>query len=656
MKKSLLLSLLLLFGLTQSAFAMEFRPYSSTGQEQLNSHLHQAIQRDDEVEVRRLIESGANVNLPSAYGFTPLMQAIQRGQEQVCKCLLSHDADINFENENGETALLLAAQFRQESIFKLLIDHKANVHHKNAKGNTPFIEAARAGWEATCIYLIKLGVNPHHENNDGETALMQIIHVWRMRMKLILFLGLDKDLSKEIEKYKSTCELLIRLGANVNHANMQGDTALMIAAGHSENNHPIDPGNEQICRFLIEHGANVNQANRKGINPLLVSVGRGVLRCTPDRSDEQICKLLIESGANMNHQDTEGFTALMHASQHGYSHICKLLLSNDADVNIQGRHNDTALTIAARYFQINAITHASFNTVKSIKSVQHSPNNQRNNSNNDDLAYEPILGTPISLDASGKICSALFASDHKLRVALRYLIKNEQEKISIAVYVLTDASIAQELIRAHRRGVVIELLTDPSCLRNPDNKIEILAQAGIPIYIYRTGLSGIMHNKFALFGRTIYGKAAVWTGSFNFTKRANEANQENVVVLDDINTIEKYTHEFERLKNKAIRYIQLDEQILSLPLQEVRALIQSGKLDKEKAIALIKEHNLTCLKPLLEQAIQSTHPGRLGLLPRPDTLEKNFGAEIENNIRKKIDIASSPESSNDEIPTYCTVQ
>lgn len=175
----------------------------------------------------------------------------------------------------------------------------------------------------------------------------------------------------------------------------------------------------------------------------------------------------------------------------------------------------------------------------------------------DDTADELVGDTSICIDKNGKLCSALFAPDHNLRAALRHLIKHEQEKISVAVFAFTDAPIARELVQAHKRGVKIELLTDPSCLRSQHQKIDLLAQAGIPIYVYKSelskGPSSIMHNKFAVFAKSVQDKTILWTGSFNFTKSGSDFNQENVLVLDDAKIIKQYADQFERLKDRTER-------------------------------------------------------------------------------------------------------
>lgn len=172
----------------------------------------------------------------------------------------------------------------------------------------------------------------------------------------------------------------------------------------------------------------------------------------------------------------------------------------------------------------------------------------------DEYPDEPIADGTICLDKQGKLCTALFAPDHNLRASLRHLIKHEQEKISIAVFTFTDSHVARELMQAHKRGVKIELITDASCLQGQYEKVSLLNDAGIPVYVYKSklnkGSSSIMHNKFALFSKTVHEKKVVWTGSFNFTKSGSDVNQENVLILDDPNIVRQYGDQFEKLKNR----------------------------------------------------------------------------------------------------------
>ena len=53
------------------------------------------------------------------------------------------------------------------------------------------------------------------------------------------------------------------------------------------------------------------------------------------------------------------------------------------------------------------------------------------------------------------------------------------------MYLLTDKYFAQALCAAKARGVFVEVITDPGCARDKSNKLALLHEAGIPVYIYK---------------------------------------------------------------------------------------------------------------------------------------------------------------------------
>lgn len=154
----------------------------------------------------------------------------------------------------------------------------------------------------------------------------------------------------------------------------------------------------------------------------------------------------------------------------------------------------------------------------------------------------------------GSYKQAFFSPDDDLESILIKLINAEERSIRVAVFSFTNGDIAQALIAAHERGIPVEIITDISCLRDKFNKIETLKNAGIKVWIYNpnhTGiLNNIMHNKFVLFEKNVGGKSLLWTGSFNFTKSAKINNQENVIIVDEMRLIERYTKQFALLKQR----------------------------------------------------------------------------------------------------------
>ena len=122
-----------------------------------------------------------------------------------------------------------------------------------------------------------------------------------------------------------------------------------------------------------------------------------------------------------------------------------------------------------------------------------------------------------------------------------------REKILIQAYSFTSSDIARALLRAHRRGVQVELLVDKNEALGNHNEAQELERAGIPTYL--DGEHAIAHNKVMLIdGRTII------TGSFNFTKAAERANAENLLVIrNDPQLYAEYERNFEHHRQHSVR-------------------------------------------------------------------------------------------------------
>ncbi len=163
----------------------------------------------------------------------------------------------------------------------------------------------------------------------------------------------------------------------------------------------------------------------------------------------------------------------------------------------------------------------------------------------------------LLFDEHKKIAQAFFSPDNDVRDLLISLINLEKKSISVAIYTLTDKKIADALLRAARRGVSVECVVDRAYGTDRHSKVHQLANAQIPVWVYRSALeeraASLMHNKFCIFEDSVEHRALVWTGSYNFTMRANDRNQENVVVLDNPAVVEKFRKQFAVLKKRSVQ-------------------------------------------------------------------------------------------------------
>lgn len=103
-------------------------------------------------------------------------------------------------------------------------------------------------------------------------------------------------------------------------------------------------------------------------------------------------------------------------------------------------------------------------------------------------------------------------------------IAEAKSEILVQTYSFTSTPIAKSLVDAHKRGVKVEAVLDKSQRKEQYTSATFLANMGVPTYIDST--HAIAHNKVM-----IIDQATVITGSFNFTKAAEEKNAENMLII-----------------------------------------------------------------------------------------------------------------------------
>lgn len=120
-----------------------------------------------------------------------------------------------------------------------------------------------------------------------------------------------------------------------------------------------------------------------------------------------------------------------------------------------------------------------------------------------------------------------------------------KESIYVQAYGMSSTVIANALIKAKQKGVVVEIILDKSNLSQNYSQINELKNNGIVVAIDR--VPGIAHNKVMIIDKT-----KVITGSFNFTAAAETRNAENVIIVNDKDTAEKYLENWHSRKNKTV--------------------------------------------------------------------------------------------------------
>jgi phosphatidylserine/phosphatidylglycerophosphate/cardiolipin synthase-like enzyme len=135
---------------------------------------------------------------------------------------------------------------------------------------------------------------------------------------------------------------------------------------------------------------------------------------------------------------------------------------------------------------------------------------------------------------------ALFAPEDNLAGRVCRLFDAARWAVEVCVFTITDDRITEAILRAHRRGVVIRLITDNDKALDLGSDIHRLADAGVPVLVDRT--EAHMHHKFALFDRSV-----LLNGSYNWTRGAGERNHENLVLTREKELVDAFSRHFVRL-------------------------------------------------------------------------------------------------------------
>jgi len=113
------------------------------------------------------------------------------------------------------------------------------------------------------------------------------------------------------------------------------------------------------------------------------------------------------------------------------------------------------------------------------------------------------------------------------------VINNAINNVWVQAYSFTSRPIAKALIVARERGVKVQVIMDKEALTNDKGLLRFFAQHKIPVWIDKQ--PAIAHNKVIVVDQT-----QVVTGSFNFTRAAQQDNAENVLIIYDEGLAKKY--------------------------------------------------------------------------------------------------------------------
>ena len=143
--------------------------------------------------------------------------------------------------------------------------------------------------------------------------------------------------------------------------------------------------------------------------------------------------------------------------------------------------------------------------------------------------------------------SVYFSPNGGCAAAIINEINNAKSEILVQAYSFTSAPIAKSLVDAHKRGVKVVVILDKSQRTAQYTSASFLANSKIPTFIDDS--HAIAHNKIMIIDGT-----TVITGSFNFTKAAEEKNAENLLIIKSEELAKKYLENWKNHKDHSEPY------------------------------------------------------------------------------------------------------
>lgn len=130
-------------------------------------------------------------------------------------------------------------------------------------------------------------------------------------------------------------------------------------------------------------------------------------------------------------------------------------------------------------------------------------------------------------------------------------IQNAKSSIYVQAYSFTSKPIIEALVRAQKRGVNVIAILDKSNVSGKYSAADLIDHFGVGTLI--DGKHKIAHNKVMIIDQEV-----VITGSFNFSKVAEEDNAENLLVLKSPQLADAYYQNWEKHLKHSDPYIGRD--------------------------------------------------------------------------------------------------
>ncbi|XP_048064514.1 CARD- and ANK-domain containing inflammasome adapter protein [Megalobrama amblycephala] len=315
----------------------------SMSQNEMNSALFKAVQRNSDGVVAALIDHGADVNSFNELGYTPMLLAAEMGNAEAFKVLVSKKARLDERLPNQISGLHLAIQSGSMQIAQMLLDKGIDPDISGPKDQTPLHLSALHNQPALTALLLRVGAQINSITQDGLTPLHLASQSGHTEAVAQLLEGKADVYIKDKQGRTAlhwaaaqgevgVIQLLLTAGADANVSEREKKTPLHLAAME---------GHTKAVSVLLAGKAKVGAKDMDGCSPLHYAARNG---------KERAAGVLLTSGKIKNVDDKNVWrrTPLHLAAEHGREVLVGLLLENGAKINSLDNNKDTPLHCACR--------------------------------------------------------------------------------------------------------------------------------------------------------------------------------------------------------------------------------------------------------------------------------------------------------------------
>ena len=223
---------------------------------------------------RKLLKEGANPNIYTNDGMSPLIQACADKKIEEVQALLEHNVDVNYKIPGTQT--------------------------------TAFLMAASQSSMSICEILKENGADVNALDSSGKNALLNAIFKSESFMK-----------KREKAEHKTLCFFLADIGIDLDYVAPSGLTALWAASLNR---------NKEITEYLLDKGVKADVWHEVGLEGKMSALHMWI-----NSQEVELVKKMIDNGAKLEKPDELGNTV---AAQ-GFLNptMRNLMLSLNADVN-----------------------------------------------------------------------------------------------------------------------------------------------------------------------------------------------------------------------------------------------------------------------------------------------------------------------------------